>query len=104
MKNPSAAKVPGLLMFVPGGIERSDVPEKTVSLGDVTSPIAKIVKDAENADSAMGKGISAMSAKQPGILTQTDLDVIVSAAIARWELTGLSTQQTAVLRGLSFKV
>src|SRR5204863_6193399 len=33
-----------------------------------------------------------------------DLDVIVSAAIARWELTGLSTQQTAVLRGLSFKV
>ncbi len=39
-----------------------------------------------------------------GILSQSELDSLVVAAIARWEATGLSAEQSAFLRSLTFEV
>ena len=39
-----------------------------------------------------------------GILTQSDLDAIVSCALARWVAAGLTPEQAARLRSLRFEV
>ncbi len=39
-----------------------------------------------------------------GVLSQTELDSLVAAAIARWEAAGISAEQLAVLRGVTFSV
>ena len=39
-----------------------------------------------------------------GILSQSELDSLVIAAIARWEATGLSAEQSALLNGVTFEV
>ena len=39
-----------------------------------------------------------------GLLRQADLDSVVATALARWEATGLSTEQVAILHKLHFEV
>ena len=38
-----------------------------------------------------------------GVLSQSELDSLVVAAISRWEATGLSAEQTALLRSVTFE-
>ena len=41
---------------------------------------------------------------EDGVLSQGELDSLVLAAISRWEATGLSAEQSALIRGVTFSV
>lgn len=79
------------LLFAEGG--NADAPSATGSAG-----IAPAGEGA--AKDARGPEVGALHS----ILTQSELDRIVAAALARWEATGLSAGQSALLRALVFEV
>ncbi len=56
--------------------------------------------------SAAGNASSLVSldANATGVLTQTDMDHVVAAAIDRWSATGLTLKQIATLRAIKFEI
>jgi hypothetical protein len=56
------------------------------------------------ADGPVSAAIGSVGPTAPAVLTQSQLDTVVSAAMARWEATGLTKEQLARLRSVTFEV
>jgi len=115
----AGGSLPAPLMFAEGGVERAGAGEMVKDLGvrTVASPFTApgvalpAVREASLAvghsqtvpairtAASLSKALTA-----PEVLTQAQLDSIVSAAMARWEATGLTADQLATLRSLKFEV
>ncbi|CAN5908548.1 hypothetical protein BH11VER1_BH11VER1_36940 [soil metagenome] len=97
------------LLFATGGVEKINTEESIQSTGiSSSSPISEItigkllpVETTSASDTPVSKTESPQPLNQ---LSQTNLDTLVAAAIARWESTSLSTEQSERLRGLTFEL
>ncbi|MEO5914482.1 MAG: Ig-like domain-containing protein [Luteolibacter sp.] len=105
--SPAGSAVPQPLLFAQGGIDRV-VTSATVSIEAVV-PVGETGLASAMVDSSLPQGRSVSATAEQGIssetaLSQEQLDLVVSTAINRWELTGLSEDQAARLRSLKFEV
>lgn len=93
--NPPLPTAPTPLMFAAGGVEAAkaarSVSVPSVIARDIASPSAQAVTQVSRNDST-------------GTVTATELDLLVASARARWEATGLTSEQLATLHALHFEV
>ena len=96
--NSAAPPVPPLLL-APGGVDK--VTNVTTAPLAVVAPAA-----APSVESALPVAAvpAAPAIALAGQLTQAQLSATVAAAMDRWQASGLSAEQTALLRGLTFEV
>jgi hypothetical protein len=116
--------LPAALLFAPGGVERAEAGATVEDLGLRGAPSSV-------SDSATTRAVTLPAIREAGlavdklqtpavqtaatvplskaatahdVLTQAQLDGVVSAALARWEATGLTKEQFARLRSVTFEV
>ena len=93
----------GFLMAGSGGVGDSG----TTASPETTPDTPQTTPDTTPPNPA-DTGVTPPAQPAPGIvethLTQTELDAIVSAALARWEATGLTAEQSAYLQNVTFNV
>ena len=82
------------LIFATGGIEKSSAP--------VIPPTVSLAADRVNDTLAAQPATRETQAAE--MISQSQLDAVVAAAISRWEATGLTAEQLAKLRGMTFQV
>ncbi len=87
------------LFFLSGGVE-------TVKVNPTTDVETVPVSTANAGAAPVQKSVATFTTSpvSPASLKQAELDSVVATAIARWEATGLATEQLAVLRKLHFEV
>jgi uncharacterized repeat protein (TIGR01451 family) len=96
---PGGGPVTQPLIFATGGIEKSAdpviAPPVSLEVGAVTDfPAIQPVAVETKLSTPAG----------PEVITQQQLDTAVAAAVSRWEASGLTGEQLAVLRGMAFEV
>lgn len=106
--------LPTHLMFAMGGVERAAAgeTEQDSDLGTVATPVSIASTNEEGLAVGNSQPVPTVqtavslskAATAPEVLTQAQLDSIVSAAVARWEATELTKEQLARLRSITFEV
>ncbi len=99
--------LPTHLMFAAGGIERADATVMDLGTNNVNLPVSITSAAQAVTPSVIPTTVTAplsKAATPPAVLTQAELDSIVSAAIARWDATGLTKEQLARMRSVTFEV
>jgi|GEM_PF-1199688 len=85
------------LLFVPGEITTTPPPANDTPVVVVTTP-------PDTTTTPAAPVVTAPVIVDDGVLSQAELDSLVQAAIARWEATGLTPAQDALLHSISFSV
>ncbi len=98
---PTLPVVAAPLLFAPGGIEKAHGTALSIAAADISGPLAKL--GGQTTNGVAGDTLTQAPAA-PAVLTQAQLDGVVSAAMARWEATGLTKEQAALLREVTFEV
>jgi hypothetical protein len=99
------------LLFAAGGVEKAGdlaLPGAALPVSDSFTVPAVTLPAGREAGLAVGNSQTVpavqTAATAPAMLTQAQLDGVVSAALARWEVSGLTKEQVARLRSVSFEV
>ena len=90
------------LLFAQGGVEKVES-RQPGAVARTYVPTANRVT-APDAAKRPVTTVTTVPVSQASLLKQADLDSVVSTALARWETTGLSTEQAAILSKLHFEV
>ena len=98
------------LMIAPGGVDTarhlaSEAPGSATGVSPAISDISREASsDSENSAALRDPPGTAPGVRAPAGLSQSELDGIVAAALARWEAAGLTDEQLARLRSITFEV